>query len=249
MSTTLHQHEGVVNSSEVPSQNSSLAVNGASTTLELFSHASISSKPILRRQLVQLLNEAFTHAHKTGPVRVEPPVVTRVHSTDQLLEEIGDEGFTYVLFAPAETTGPEGTKTKLPIATASGKPIYGENTQLIPDSATVTDSSKPAYKSFKRNWTIAEKDKDIPHFELILMGVSPFAMNQGLASRLMQLVTDEAKRRVGGKEIELRLTTALERNGEFYQKRGYTTLAATWMEKGFANAVVGFTIVEMGKRA
>ena len=222
-------------------------INGRKTNLHLFEPGQLACSPLLPGFLPPM-NAAFSLRH--------PPWIPashiRMHSTDQFLEELGPEAFTYAL-----TFADDTEEAKHIIATVSFRPFRWREPEI----------QEPTYKTFyyDRSQAVVPGAET---WDLKLMVVDPNYMKHGLASLLLGITESEIHRRFeerklhdanistnGGtsgieaaqKKLRLLLQTLDEMNGEFYRKRGWTLIGTRKREKGFMGSEVGFTVGIMDK--
>ena len=257
--------------SPLQSSHPSSSLEGLTTTL--FSPSTLLSSPYLD-PISHLINAAFAGSHTVGSVEHLPKDVIRLDTPQQLVEEVGGEGFTIVVFA--HDANAEGGPAKRPIATASAKPWKEDEGECGVGSETVR-LFKRKTRSTSSATTPNDSANNAPQWEILIMVVDLAYRKRGLATTLMDTVVQEIKRRVfpspnlfsptaGGKKeqahkhkqkqkqeqeqdrkIVLLLTTLKEKREGYYQKRGFITTEERSFAKGEVGSRDGFCVVEMEK--
>ncbi|MCJ1433537.1 hypothetical protein MMC27_002900 [Xylographa pallens] len=210
-----------------------VSIGGIRATTSLLTTPQLEASTLLTL-LELLINKAFSHSIVTGPKDLAPSSFRRLHSSTQMVNEIGPEAFTFVVHTPIDSE--EGLRV---FATASAKSRTGKT----------FDPEVELISQFKRLQSL-DVDYNVEHWELMLMAVDPTVQKQGLAGSIVGLVEEEIRRRTAGngKEVQIVLTTAKEYNEQFYLKRGYIAIGEIKIEAGTAGSVKGFTVLEMMKR-
>ena len=249
----------------------------SSSSLELHSQETINDCPHFPA-LIRLINYAFLKSHtKNGRSFFPPHERSRLQKDEQLGEEVGPDGFTYIMLEESavsdtrvdtfqQETRHQGfisSTGQRVVGTASAKPY----TDINPAGQQPGDDR---VKLFKRappppSLTIVKNEDDtVPQWEILIMAVDPMLQGRGLATQLMNLTVDEIKKRcrVGlhdttaaqngslqgtKKEVMLLLSTLQEVNEDYYAKRGWTTTATKKFPPGTKGSRDGFGIVEMYK--
>lgn len=212
------------------------------TTIALLTHPQLADSQFLAL-LPPLMNPAFKISHTTSGVL--PAEVDRLQSKTQMLQELGSDACTYLLYSTLAST----SKT-IPtlLATASFQPFTG---------GFRTEMSKEA-KSFK-NAPVALPEGFIA-WELKLMVVEPQVQNQGVASKLLSIIEAEVQRRARAigearadrgespvKETQLKLSTIREINEEFFLKKGFKVVGEKKHPPGTYGSKTGFTTSDLVK--
>lgn len=229
-------------------------------TTTLFSPSSLLSSPYLD-PIYQLINAAFAGSHTVGSAEHLPKDLIRLANPQQLVEEVGEDGFTIVVFASSACD--KGEPEKRPIATASAKPWKEDAGEC-----TVGSEVSRLFKRKPRS-TPSNNLPNIPQWEILIMVVDLAYRNRGLATTLIDTVVQEIKRRVfprplpatptaarveqerGGEKAQqdqriiLMLTTMKEKSEGYYQKRGFVTTQERKFAKGQVGSRDGFCVVEM----
>jgi GNAT superfamily N-acetyltransferase len=237
-----------------PSTHPSSSLGDLTTTL--FSPSSLLSSPYLD-PIYHLINAAFAGSHTVGSVEHLPRDLIRLGNPQQLVEEVGGDGFTIVVFASNAYT--KGEPEKRPIATASAKP-WKENAGERAVGSETNRLFKRKTRSTPSVSTSNNLSNNVPQWEILIMVVDLAHRNRGLATTLIDTVVQEIKRRVfpcpspaptsGEKQeqdqkIVLMLTTMKEKSEGYYQKRGFVTTQERRFAKGEVGSRDGFCVVEM----
>ena len=226
-----------------------IRVNNRPVEVYLFSNARLAQFPLLP-QLVSVINRAYSAGHVSGTKEYFPSNLLRLESSQALVEELGPDCFTFVVTqSMAEETDPGSPSPskhltlRRVLGTASGRPFTRPRVVMNVEPAPMSPwVPKIALQKLD--------DPDIVQWELKLMGVDPSLQKQGLASHMIDLVTEEIKRRVEGekREVWMVFTTMKELNGPYYSKRGFLSVSETVIEPGHMGSREGFTISELAKR-
>lgn len=208
------------------------SIHGRQAVTSLLTATELSTSPFLPL-LLSLINTAFSHAIANGPKDLLPSTYRRLHSTSDIIRELGPDALVYII-----STSPNDPDELVVYATASVKCF----------TSKVTDSTSEFIRNFK-HIDVADLVANVERWELTLMAVDPSIQRQGLAGKLMGLAEKEIRRRtkVAGHEVQIVLTTAKAHNEHFYTKRGYITTGEKEVEKGTFESITGFTVLEMMK--
>lgn len=241
-------------SSTVPLTHHSPSLEALTTTL--FSPSTLLSSPYLVA-LTDLINVAFAGSYTIGSVEHLPKDIIRLSTPQQLVEEVGGDGFTVVVFASDASA--EGGLEKRPVATASAKPWKEDAGDGAVGSETVRlFKRKPRFTT--STTSPSDSRNNIPKWEILIMAVDLAHSNRGIATTLIHTVVQEIKRRafpasppssvpsIGqdqDQKIILMLTTMKENNEVYYQKRGFITTRERTFAKGMVGSRDGFSVVEM----
>ena len=214
---------------------SPVSIDGIRTTTSLLTTPQLEASTLLTL-LEQLISKAFSHSIFTGPKDLAPRSFRRLHSSTQMVNEIGPEAFIFVVHTPIDSE--EDLRV---FATASAKRRTGKT----------FDPEVELVSQFKLLQSV-DVDFNVKQWELMLMAVEPTVQKQGLAGKTVGLVEEEIRRRTAGngKEVQIVLTTAKEYNERFYLNRGYIATGDT-SQQGRSRSrqgLRGFTISEMMKR-
>ena len=233
-------------------------VNGRPAVVSFLSGAALASSPFLPA-LVPFINTAFQKVHVSGSKEYLPASIKRLQHTDHLLDTLGPDGFTILITQPEPAAANSDSDsshndldTSKVIATVSAIPfkavssIHATETNHVFTRAAPTEPLPPG----------------LQQWELKLMVVDSSVQKQGLASKMLGLVTEEVRRRaevvarerrengadMEGEEVHLIFSTLKENNYEFYIKRGFVMTEEKKVEPGTLGSRDGFTVVEMMKR-
>lgn len=226
-----------------------MTVHNRPVETHLFSNAQLAQFPLLP-QLVSVINRAYGAGHVSGPKEYFPPNKLRLKSSQELVEDLGPDCFTFIvtqsMVEETETGSPNPSKhptLRRVLGTASGRPFTRPRVVMNVEPAPVSPwVPKIALQKLD--------DPDIVQWELKLMGVDPGLQKQGLASYMIDLVIGEIKQRVVGekREVWMVFTTMKELNGPYYSKRGFLSVSETVIQPGHMGSRDGFTILELAKR-
>lgn len=248
-------------------------------SLELHSQGTINDCPHFPA-LIRLINHAFGKSHtKNGRSFFPPHERTRLQKDQQLGEEVGPDGFTFIMLEeshvsdtevenPDQETHDEGfisSTGQRVIGTASAKPYTVTN----PTGERPGDDRVQLFKRASPPPSLTpgtNEDNVSPQWEILIMAVDPTLQGRGHGTQLLNLTVDEIRKRCGlglrdttavqddllqgrKKEVMLLLSTLQEVNEEYYAKRGWTTTATKKFPPGTKGSRDGFGIVEMYKTA
>ena len=263
------------------SQSQSPGLNGPAgpprRSLIILDSAHLAESPYLV-PTAELLNEVFQQAHLHGCPGKEllSASVRRFQSgPQQLVDEIGPDGFCIIMFDEADTGA---DKEKVIIASGSAKPYkapaegktHGSSTNMLfkrkpvasnPPSLDAAGTSLDGSSSNEARW------------ELLAFGTDLRLKGQGIAGQINDLAVAEIRRRVEanwrttkaakadegalGQDIEgkastmpkvvLMLSTLQELNETYYLRRGWKTTSVRRFEPGTNDSKDGFGVVEMIK--
>ncbi|MCJ1353962.1 MAG: hypothetical protein MMC33_003949 [Icmadophila ericetorum] len=226
-----------------------LLINHRPFEVHLLSNARLTQFPLLC-QVLSVINQAFTSCHVVGTKEYFPPNQPRIRSPQELVEDLGPDCFTIVVTqSMEELTDSQSLDLnrhlilRRVLGTASCRPFIRPRVVMNVEPAPISPwVPKVALEKLD--------DPSVSQWELKLMAVDPSLQRQGLASKMIDLVIEEIKRRVGGgkREVWMVFTTMKEFNEAYYSKRGCVSVSETVIEPGTRNSRDGFTILEMAKR-
>ena len=213
------------------------------TTIALLIHPQLADSQFLAL-LPPLMNPAFKISHTTSGVL--PAEIDRLQSKTQILQELGSDACTYLLYSTLASTSSKTIPTLL--ATASFQPFTG---------GFPTEMSKEA-KSFK-NAPVALPE-DFIAWELKLMAVEPQIQNQGVAPKILSIIEAEVQKRARAigearagrgespvRETQLKLSTIREINEDFFLKKGFQVVGEKKHPPGTYGSKTGFTTSDLVK--
>ncbi|KAL8920398.1 MAG: hypothetical protein Q9208_006279 [Pyrenodesmia sp. 3 TL-2023] len=236
-------------------------------SLRLYSTTSISTDHAdLLPPLTALINLCYSVSHTSSPHgNYLPYEYPRLATSTSLLDELGKDGFIFVLTALTS----EGEQ-KL-IASASAKPFKELNHHELVEGSELRTSFKrraaapgldPASPSQPPQATerSAEREavdsvkagRELPKWEIICNVVHPEYQRRGIAAQMYEALVKEMRSRgspPGNRGVHLAITTLKELNEAYYQKRGFVTTDERRIEKGVGGSELGFSVVEMEKIA
>lgn len=197
-------------SGDFPPQQANSSPFLSSLKIQLFSSAFLKTSPHLV-PLASLINNAFAGDQHIDSHKQVPPATKRLQKPDQFIEELGQEGFTFIAFK----------KDRTPIATASAKPY------TMPNAGQAIGSATNQLWKRKANPEDAITNENLTVYEIILLAVLPPFRAHGLASHLLTLTIEQCKSLAKGseksREVKLLLSTSKERGESFYQRKGFLT--------------------------
>ncbi|KAI4184007.1 MAG: hypothetical protein L6R41_005025 [Letrouitia leprolyta] len=196
----------------------------------------------------------------------------RFDEPEHIVEEMGPNGVTFIHYAPGSAQGPM-SEAKI-IATAGCKPWSAaskmeERLELIKKkeaakkdmmtngSVTSGKSSEtplshpPLLQQLEYAGSMEHVDGhiNIPRWEVMAVCVHPEWQKQGLAEKLLGLVTEEVSSQVkfqGNRpEFKLVVRTMKEYNEEYWLSKGFGTVAEKYFEPGSFGASDGFHMLDM----
>ena len=249
----------------VEQQKGQIYVNGRPADVSLLSKSALATFPLLP-SLVPLINNAFRKSHIGVGYEYLPASVNRLRHTEHLLDTIGPDNFIIIVTQSQPRSGkaehdhsqidPDTSKVLGTVSAGPFKTTRGIHADDSNDLFTRAPPSEPL-------------PPNLQQWELKLMVVDPSIQKQGLASKLLELVTEEVRRRAEGvamerrrgrggasmdgekeegEEVQLIFSTLKEVNYEFYLKRGFVCTLEKKVEPGVMGSRDGFWIVEMMKR-
>jgi len=213
-------------------------------------------------ELREMINHGFSDSVNKNSSILTPGAESYLQSEERLLDRLGPDA---VLFLMTVRT-PNGRANGDIIATAS----YKSYETSWPLRTICDDEGKRAWKTAeRRNMT----EDDIPavqealallaradsreeilgiSMEIVTVVTSPGWQGYGLASRLVQQITEEVKARAREVEVEmwkpifkLMVRTVKEVNEPFWSKMGFRTIRSNFFEPGLSGRVEGFHLLEM----
>lgn len=234
-------------------------------TLRLYSPTSLSTDYAeLLPSLTTLINLCYSVGHSSSPHGILLPYSwQRLSTNTSLIEEVGKDGFIFILTAHTPEDGKPGL-----IASASAKPFKElDHHELAQGSHVLTNfkrkATAPKTTSLSSDFVqvphpssehdpdaVLDKDSALPKWEIICNVVHPDYQKRGIAGQLHDAVIKEIRSRESPNEdqdVDLVITTMKELNEVYYQKRGFVTTAEKRFEKGVGGSEVGFSVVETEK--
>ncbi|KAK4543297.1 hypothetical protein LTR36_005656 [Oleoguttula mirabilis] len=229
-------------------------VHGKPTTVTLYEPSQLAGSPAIP-SLYHVVNRAFSESHQaTGCL---PASLNRLDSPEQFMLQVGNDPGTFVYIIT-------WAGTDQAIATV------GAHRYVTPVVISDIGSGKKGTTFQRVHLPKAPGEVEAGDaWELKLMVVDPGLQGQGLASYLMTLVDEEAKRRckdsglvaaetttkeegLGAGTLQRRLlymvlTAVKECTELFYTRRGYTPDYETAYEPGFMGSPKGFHVIHMSK--
>ena len=218
-------------------------INHKPTTIALLTQPQLAESRLLAL-LPPLMNPAFRISHTTSGVL--PAEVDRLQSKMQILQELGSDASTYILYSSSTSTAPNTVSALL--ATASFQPFTG---------GFPADMSNNA-KSFKN--APAPLPEGCIAWELKLMAVDPQIQKRGVASTLLSIIEADVQKRASAisaakaangesliKETQLKLSTIREINEEFFLKKGFKVVGEKKHPPGTYGSKTGFTTSDLTK--
>jgi predicted GNAT family acetyltransferase len=219
--------------------------------------------------LFALINRTFCTAHNSAGRSLLPPNEhSRLRTHEQLGNEIGDDGFTWIMLSastPADKSKDHTSQqassqsSEKVIGTASAKP-YQPPTPYDPKTAKI-----PGATSLFKRQPGTEKELEahagLPKWEILVTVVDPDLQGRGLAAQLMESTVGEIRRRVAAEsvvaeedgwagergKIVLLLSTMQELNEGYYAKRKWTATGVRRFPPGTMGSRDGFGVIEMMK--
>ncbi|KAL2043754.1 hypothetical protein N7G274_003273 [Stereocaulon virgatum] len=254
--------------SDSPTRTPNLPVN-LSTRTQLHSPTSLNASPHLPA-LFKLINKCFDISHNPpGHSYLPPSETARLRKPEQLAEEIGPKGFTFIILvqnadAMFNKSGPRNSKgmgealRERVIATASAKPF------ILPQTPSSPSSPESIFKRQPGTHKYLEPYAHLPKWEILVMVVDPELQGRGIAGQLLDITVEEIKKRCaadskggesrngieseGGKgQVMLLLSTMQEVNEAYYMRRGWVCTEARRFGPGVLGSRDGFGVVEMGR--
>lgn len=210
------------------------------------------------RPLASLVNKSFSHSAVHGCPGKEflPPSGRRLESPQQLVQEIGPDGFCVILLEDEQGGRVIGTASAKPYSHTKEGTVHGNEVNMMfkrqPVAVIATNGTAPT--------EAPDTDHLASEWEILAMAVDVDMQGQGIAGTLMESTVQEVRTRAAAAsaaaddwegehspKIVLMLSTMQELNERYYTKRGWTTTAVRRFEPGTANSRDGFGVAEMVK--
>ncbi|MCJ1389082.1 hypothetical protein MMC18_001936 [Xylographa bjoerkii] len=134
----------------------SISTDGTRTITSLLTKPQLESSNFLML-LEPLINKAFSHAVATGPTDLAPSSFRRLHSGEQMVNEIGPEAFTFVIHTPFDSEEDLRVFATLSAKYRTGK-FFDPKIELVNE-----------FKMFQS----VDQDLNVEQWELMLMAVDP----------------------------------------------------------------------------
>nr|POF15345.1 hypothetical protein CFP56_42234 [Quercus suber] len=221
-------------------------VNGKPTSLTLYDPAQVATFAPLEA-MKDMLNDTFRNTFISHKILSH---VQRLRSAEQFQEEIGTDAgtFTYILTGCDDATDIVGT--------ASGH-RYVQPVLM----AQADEESAKRYQTFTRfeipEWARDDDTWEVEVWELKTMGVALSAQRQGVAGMLVRATEDQVRARfheraamgAGAKRRRcvMLLSTLMELNGEFYERKGYVCSSQKTFPAGHLESESAFTVGHLSK--
>lgn len=213
-------------------------------------------------ELKTMIGDGFSHSVNKHSFILTPGAESYLQSEERLLDRLGPDA---VLFLMTVRT-PNGRANGDIIATASYKPYEkswplrticddeGKKAWKTAERRNMTEDDIPAVQEALALLARADSREEISGYpmEIVTVVTSPEWQGYGLASRLVQQITEEVKARAREVEVEmwkpifkLMVRTVQEVNEPFWSKMGFRTIRSNFFEPGLSGRVEGFHLLEM----
>ena len=218
------------------------------------------------REVFDLVNRVFMDSFKKNP-RVIKPTGLRFDSVQQMVEEIGPNAIMFVMSTEKLIeTSSDGEGTIIAIAGYkpwASNPLvqkrYDEERRRVLGAIEMSEEQvdlKPKQDlGHNRSENTQVDDDDHAQslcLEVINVVVEPAWQKHGLASQLLQAITEEINEKPKAlpddhQKIRLFVRTAKEINEDYWARKGFRTCGVRFFEPGMYGSEDGFHIVDMSR--
>ncbi|KAL8718802.1 MAG: hypothetical protein Q9225_004112 [Loekoesia sp. 1 TL-2023] len=229
------------------------------------------AKTLKLNLLWEFTNDAFADAARQHP-ELGFAEGKRFEQPEDFIEEMGPNGITFIQYGPDSQQEPGGSARI--IATAECKPWSGadkldqrvkrmrEEREAREKGMTNGQPSRGEgfYTKAHEEQLLQQLEKvesithsdgqdDVPRWEVMTVCVRPDWQKQGLADRLLEMVTDEVRSQVEaqgkGPRFKLVVRALKEINEKYWLSKGFKPVGERFFEPGIFGSPTGFHILDL----